>query len=76
MKGMHQEGKAGRAPEHGVLVNNASCVVEYRTKLEVGAAQMREGLIAFEKGYDHANVLSLSPLAQETYWKLKNEKEG
>jgi hypothetical protein len=37
---------------------------------------MREGLIAFEQGYDLANVLSLSPLAQETYWKLNNEKEG
>jgi hypothetical protein len=75
MKGMHQEDKARRAREHGVPVNNASCVVEYRTKLEVGAAQMREGLIAFEQGYDLLNVLSLSPLAQETYWKLRNEKE-
>lgn len=32
---------------------------------------MREGLLAFEQGYDLVNVLSLSPLAQETYWKLK-----
>jgi hypothetical protein len=51
------------------------CVREYRTKMEVEASQMREGLIAFEQGYDIRNVLSLSPLAQETYWKLKNEKE-
>ncbi len=52
-------------------MNNSCCVFEYRTKLEVEASQMREGLIAFEQGYDLANVLSLSPLAQETYWKLK-----
>jgi hypothetical protein len=52
------------------------CVVEYRTKMEVEAFQMREGLIAFEQGYTLANVLSLSPLAQETYRKLKDEKEG
>jgi len=52
------------------------CVVEHRTKLDVEAFQMRAGLIAYEQGYDLPNVLSLSPLAQETYWKLKNEKEG
>ncbi len=52
------------------------CVVEHRTKMDVEAFQMREGLIAFEQGYDLANVLSLSKLAQETYWKLKNEEEG
>jgi hypothetical protein len=56
-------------------MNNGCCVVEHRTKLDVEAFEMREGLIAFEQGYDVANVLSLSPLAQETYWKLKNEKE-
>ncbi len=48
---------------------------EFRTKMEVEAAQMREGLVAYELGFDLLNVLSMSPLAQETYWKLKNEKE-
>jgi hypothetical protein len=56
-------------------MNNSCCVIEYRTKLEVEASQMREGLIACEQGYDLQNVLSFSPLAQETYWKLRNEKE-
>ena len=48
---------------------------EYHTKLQVETAHFRAGLIAFEQGYDLLNVLSLSPLAQETYWKLKNERE-
>ena len=52
------------------------CVVEHRTKMEVEAFQMREGLIAYENGYNLQTVLSLSKIAQETYWKLKNEKEG
>lgn len=55
---------------------NACCVREIRTALEREAYEMLEGLIAFEQGYDLATVLSLSPLAEETYWKLKNEKEG
>jgi hypothetical protein len=50
---------------------NTCCVREIRTALEREAYQMREGLIAYEQGYDLLNVLSLSPLAQETYWKLK-----
>ena len=52
-----------------------ACVREIRTALEREAFEMREGLIAFEQGYDLANVLSLSKVAQETYWKLKNENE-
>jgi hypothetical protein len=48
----------------------------HRTKMELEAFEMREGLIAFEKGYDLLNVLSLSPLAQETYWRSKNGEEG
>jgi len=51
------------------------CVVEYRTRQEVHAAQFREGLIALEQGYTLANVLSLSRIGQETYWKLKNGEE-
>ena len=47
------------------------CPREFRTKEEVEAAQMREGLIAFEQGYDVPNVMSLSRIAQETYWKLR-----
>ena len=42
--------------------------------MEVEAFQMREGLIAFEHGYDLLNVLSLSKIAQTTYRKLR-EKE-
>ena len=57
-------------------MNNDCCVREIRSALDREAFEMREGLIAFEQGYDLANVLSLSQLAQETYWKLKNEKEG
>jgi len=45
--------------------------IELRTKMEVQAAQMREGLIAYEQGYDLANVLALSKTGQETYWKLR-----
>ena len=52
------------------------CVVEYRTRQEVDAAQFREGLIAFEQGYNLLTVLSLSRIGQETYWKLKDEKGG
>jgi hypothetical protein len=44
--------------------------IEIRSALEREAFEMRDGLIAFEQGYDLANVLSLSPLAQEIYWKL------
>jgi hypothetical protein len=44
--------------------------------MEREALEMREGLIAYQQGYDLLNVLALSPLAQETYWKLRNEKEG
>ena len=50
-----------------------ACVREYRTKMEVEASQMREGLIALEQGYNLSTVLSMSRLAQETYWKLKEE---
>jgi len=56
-------------------VKTHACVREIRTALEREAFEMREGLIAFEQGYDLANVLSLSKVAQETYWKLKNENE-
>lgn len=55
-------------------MNDACCVIEYRTKLELEVAQRREGLLAFEQNYNLRNVLSLSPQAQETYWKLRNEK--
>lgn len=75
MKGTHQQDGARRAREHGVPVSNACCVREVRTVMEREAYEMREGLNAFEQCYDLLNVLSLSPLAQETYWKLKNEKE-
>ena len=54
---------------------NTCCVREIRTALEREAYQMREGLIAFEHGYNLATVLSLSKVAQETYWKLKNGEE-
>ena len=50
-----------------------ACVREYRTKIEVEAAQMREGLIAYESGFDLLNVLSMSKIAQETYWLLKGK---
>jgi hypothetical protein len=50
-----------------------SSIKEFRTKLEVEAAQMREGLIAFEQGYDLPNVMSLSRIAQKTYWKLRED---
>jgi len=50
---------------------NTCCVREIRTALEREAYEMREGLIAYEQGYDLLNVALLSPLAQETYWKLK-----
>lgn len=53
-----------------------ACVREYRTEAEVEAFQMREGLIAYEQGYNLQTVLSLSKLAQEVYWKLKNGEEG
>lgn len=53
-----------------------ACVSEYRTKMEVEAFQMREGLIACEQGYNLQTVLSLSKIAQEVYWKLKNREEG
>lgn len=56
-------------------MNNACCVREIRTALEREAYQMREGLIAFEQGYNLTTVLSLSKVAQETYWKLKNGEE-
>lgn len=56
-------------------MNNSCCVIEYRTKLEVEVSQMREGLIAFEQGYNLSTLLSLSKVAQETYWKLKNGEE-
>jgi len=48
---------------------------EYRTKLELAAAHFRAGLLAYERGYDLQNVLSLSKVAQETYWKLRNGEE-
>jgi hypothetical protein len=54
---------------------NTYCVREIRTALEREAYQMREGLIAFEQGYNLTTVLSLSKVAQETYWKLKNGEE-
>lgn len=53
-----------------------ACVREYHTKAEVEAFQMREGLIAYEHGYNLQTVLSLSKVAQEVYWKLKDEKGG
>jgi len=52
------------------------CVKEIRSAMEREAFEMRDGLIAFQHGYNLATVLSLSKVAQETYWKLKNEKEG
>ena len=50
-----------------------SCPREFRTKPEVQAAQMQEGLIAFEQGYDLPNVMSLSLVAQEVCWKLRED---
>ncbi len=52
------------------------CVKEIRSGMEREAYEMREGLIAFERGYSSENVLSLSRIAQETYWKLKGEEGG
>jgi hypothetical protein len=56
-------------------MNDTCCVREFRTKAEVEAAQFREGLIAYEHGYDLQNVLSLSKIGQETYWKLRLGEE-
>jgi hypothetical protein len=47
--------------------SNGCCVVECRTKMEVEAYQMREGLIAFEHNYNLSTVLSLSKIGQETF---------
>jgi len=55
---------------------NVPCVREFRTRAEVDAAQFREGLIAFQQSYSLENVLSLSRIGQETFWKLKNETEA
>jgi hypothetical protein len=49
-------------------------VREFGSKAEVNAMQFREGLLAFERNFDLQNVLSLSPLAQQTYWLLKEEE--
>ena len=49
---------------------------EIHSSLERSAVEMREGLIAYEHDYNLATVLSLAPLSQEIYWKLKNGEEG
>jgi hypothetical protein len=52
-------------------MNNACCVVEHRTRMDVEAFFYREALHALEQNFDEANVLAMSPLSQEVYWKLK-----
>jgi hypothetical protein len=50
------------------------CVREIHSKEELQAVQFREGQVAFEKNYDLRNVLSMSAVAQETYWKLRSTR--
>ena len=60
------------------IVNKVPSLVppkEYHSKTEVEAFEMREGLLAYEQGYDLRNVLAMSRVAQETYWKLKSGEE-